>query len=325
MMKSVLASLLFFSACSTTFAGELLIGIDDSRSRISSGAFRVSGTTVEMFSGKKNREINEDMYMSFDFERGCIRAESGEAGFLLTPENAFQRFPAIPGDTETTVKQHDVTFLPAARHVNPFDVRNLGFFTCRSRYFRFTYDDFRVFMLNEAKVIETNEDNVLTEVQFAHAELKESNADNYPVFRVWLDKERSYTTTRIDVGDYQTSEISWEEMNGVYVPVSFRQRYDSKSSGMKINADWALTWESVNEPIPQELFTYESLKREGDTHGVLYASNVDETRKPVALDHFGSEIERNQNGRRLNVTMFFLLGGFVMIVVGAVRIAVQRD
>lgn len=312
----VLFTISFWPVAETS-ANEFLLGMDNSRLKLSSGVVRITGKTIESVGEQTNKEITENCLVEFDYEQKSMRFDrDGQSVFLQTPQSLFELWPSPGGDKQSSITQYEVGHTPSVR-INPFDIRNIGFFTCYGSFLRSSYEQNRKAFLNEMKVIETEQQGRLTSVALISKEATSDNREDFSVYTIWVDKTKAYSTVRIKVGDLQDSEISWDEKSGVYVPVSFRQRY--RSGGLSVDVDWTLTWESVNEPIPQERFTYQSLRRDGDVDGVLYSSNVDAQHRPVAIDHFGStdnEVKLLGGGPNFNVTLCLLSVGIVLLGLG---------
>ena len=314
-----LTAVVVYAAAANAMGDEFLLGIDNSRMKISSGIFRVTGKTIQTIGNKEPSTVNEECFVVFDYDKRCYRFErDGERTFLQTAECFYERWKNKPGTSDASITQYELHEPPIAR-VNPFDIRNLGFFTCYGLYYNSQYEEFRGFLLNGTKTLK-KEDGALASISVVSNKQNDSNRDEFATFQIWLSKQQGYTTTRIQVNTFQVSDISWEKMKGVYVPVSFRQRYTSASSGLKIEADWVLTWESVNESIPSEMFTYQSLKKESDSVAVLYSSNADDAGRPVALDHFGSPPDSNTEaapGKRISLSKLMLYNGLFLLLIGA--------
>lgn len=314
---AVFTSYCLLAQASASEPRELLRGIDNSRMRISSGVFTVTGTTVETLNGEETKNVSEDCRVLFDYDKGFYRFErEGQGIFLLTPECVYERWKAIPGDKHVAITQYELDHQPNI-NVNPFDIRLLGLFTCVGRYWRYSYEEYHDYLLNGAEVVE-KKDGPLAYIAIA-SKAAASNSDastQYPADKFWVDKENGYTTTRIEVG-VQTSDISWKELNGVFVPMSCRQQYRARELDLKVDADWTFAWEMVNETVPEGVFTYQSLKSEDEESGVLYSADVDPEGSPVALDHFQDSVDSpNTQVPASNLSRILLGLGLLLILIG---------
>ena len=266
---------------------ELVFGIDDSRMRIISGIFTVAGTTIETISGKETKNIIEDCYVAFDYSNGFYRFDrNGQGKYLVTPDAVFHRWKNKPGSNVADITQHPRDYGPHT-NINPFEIRSLGFFSCNAPYYDFKYDKYRLFLTKNAKVLDVK-DGVLAYLALQNANPKDRSGAEYPIYKFWVDKTHGYTTTQIQVDSFVNSELTWKQIDGVYVPVAFRQKYHSLPADQIVEANWVLNWQAVNKTIPSEIFSYKDLIDKNDVEGVLYAGNADRTGTPVVLEHISS-------------------------------------
>lgn len=62
-------------------------------------------------------------------------------------------------------------------------------------------------------------------------------------------------------GPSQSAEVSWIQKNGAWVPAKFHIRVLSPKTGLEhATYDLEFEWESVNEPVADELFSYKSFE-----------------------------------------------------------------
>jgi hypothetical protein len=301
---------------------ELILGIDDSRTRIVSGIFTISGTTTEFSQGIENKKVLEDCYVVFDYNKGFYRFDrKGKGKYLVTPDCTFERLQNNPSSKEAIIIQHSRDYKPNI-NICPFDIRSLGFFACVGNYYNFNYNDFRLFLTQNIKPLDTK-DGVLAYIAFIHKNANDSNKDIYPTYKIWVDKKNNYATSRIEVGTTSISELTWKNIGDTYVPVTFRQRYNSVNSGLKVDADWVLTWEMVNDVIPPKLFTYQNLKDKDDEYGNLYSGDADRSKTPVPLESFGKK-EINVISPSTNTSKILMAIGIAMMLIGLGRMGYDR-
>ena len=151
----------------------------------------------------------------------------------------------------------------------PFDVRCLGLYYWigfERRGFRFDhmYEGLTRHKPREAERDADGRWKIVWELPGAVAERR----------TVWLDEPRGFTVVRSETRyedrsaqktggplvwqePTQASDVTWEVNNGVWVPKTFK--IQTRRRGALLSCDLSFEWESVNQPVPDNLFTVDGL------------------------------------------------------------------
>lgn len=202
-------------------------------------------------------EVKYDL--RFDFAAGKTLFEQIEGVAFLTTGDYRYYAPS----SRIEVRRYELTELPTAS-TRPFDIRTLGFYFGPGQYLRIPECiDFPRMCENmlQADVVKSAQEGALTVL---HLELpKPPGAVGHPRYVVWLDPAKDYVTVKVQGRSFadwdevlSTSEMEWEQINGVWLMTSYSARSPRKHD---FAADWTLTWNSVNGPLPQNDFRVERL------------------------------------------------------------------
>jgi hypothetical protein len=125
--------------------------------------------------------------------------------------------------------------------------------------------EFMDFFANMQEAVEAvREDDGLIRVAWIAGERRDMKRT------VWFNEERGFTPERYEfqgrtrevwkLRDVTTTE--WQQQQGLWVPV----RMTHQGLVTKKDTELAFTWESLNEPLPDELFTAEGFESDEGTY-----------------------------------------------------------
>ncbi|MDA1053650.1 MAG: hypothetical protein O3C40_24645 [Planctomycetota bacterium] len=256
-------------------------GMTAEREKLRSGVFRASGVRRDRFSSGVH-EADWDIFGAFDqggeyyrFDQylplqrndGLPQDSMPEMADLL--DRDAMRFVRTP-DRKLFwyARNQDLAIYPLDRESDPilkaFDVRALGLAGPISMDAGRTYQTMvQTFLSRDAPVVERLANRVTTiSYVVMGGELRET---------LWIDEKRGYvpfrTELRINIPDFPRSasfpdtehyeqeiEVGWDNRGGTWVPISV------SANTKTISLELAFDWESVNQPVPADLFTPEGLK-----------------------------------------------------------------
>jgi hypothetical protein len=108
-------------------------------------------------------------------------------------------------------------------------------------------------------------DSVVNNLQKWTVVRLETNADQtvitWPFNRMTVNESEGFTPRSFEntVGEVKLrTTVQWKQIDRVYVPVSFTfEEVDGFEPDRKIRTTGTLKWQSVNQPLPPQLLSYE--------------------------------------------------------------------
>jgi len=277
-----------------------LHGMKDSRDRLTSGVFRATGREQRIGrSGSPEMDSPVEFFCAFDYEADLFRFERDVPAIRRNPEKEekarverekglYIRTPKYSlhwtHEQSDMVKRQNVDAKPP-RPATPFDVRSLGLAFSLDVHVSFPK---QTRALSEDEVVEVAE-----EAQGICRVLWETDQPGTFV-TAWFDQQQGHSPIRVEVrvGDLadlpaaplQRAKTTWTNISDVWVPRTFLSQYFDIDGELRSKVEVAFQWESVNEPVPEKLFTAAGMGLPPETRLVSY-----ETGKPVVLGSVGSE------------------------------------
>ena len=247
----------------------VLSGLDDSRMRLNSGVCRIVGNSER----GAPEVMNDNILVAFNYNRGFYRFDQGANRTLRTPDYYYE----CVKDRQMVTRQVATEWSPSWG-IRPFDIRALGFFTFVGPYWEEEYATGERTRLFNDKPVSIKELNEIFEVTVE----RKANVPGYnfpPVVRkYWIDSRQGFSMIRFDFGGgLDTIEISWEERNQVWVPMSFKL----SSTQTTQSAEWKIDWSFVNEDVPEDYFDPTLLS---DEVTMLVSKELDQ---PIVIGRIG--------------------------------------
>jgi hypothetical protein len=299
----------------------VISGHRDGRYRLRSGIFRVVGRTFchrsvpdnDSGEGSVSLEGSVSVFGAFDYEKGLFRFDRKETDWMAGRQNKeVVRGGKYVRTAEFAIEKglagRTITIKPLAKKasspIKPFDVRTLGSVNLGELQSELSFS--RVFGQDKGHVTEEK----LIEVESESADvcrLTWTLTENRTVkTTIWFDKQQRFSPIRFEEryalreGTSRRitkpprwgkatfiSEVTWKKTSDVFVPEAFsiqeqsgvrREPFEVTSSrGYSLS----FTWENVNEPIPDELFTPEGL---ADPGKAPYIVDV-RSKVPIVVEH----------------------------------------
>ena len=212
-------------------------GLDDTILHINSGICQISGN-----SSYDHSSIDENVKIAFDYSGGFYRFDrDDDKRSLKTPDHYYEYFKS-----RDYVSRQNLPDRKVSQFIKPFDIHALGFFNLVGPFWNKDYQTERQKITTDRPVLLEESDGV-----FIITVERNPNTLNFsPVLRRYVvNSKQGFSLIRVEFGDYDIVELSWKEMNKVWVPTSFNL---SSTNGM--SAAWKIDWLLVNEPVPEEYF-----------------------------------------------------------------------
>ncbi|MGD9856865.1 MAG: hypothetical protein AB7U20_18105 [Planctomycetaceae bacterium] len=292
----------------------LLAGVRENGERLRSGIYSATGT-LEHTPVRLDKEaktatpqpaaiLEETIQAAFDHDQGKLyfsrlrRHASGERSakfsewrhsrLILRPEKSILVFMNRPDGIAKVSIAAPVTPQAALKYFQPvFDVRTLCLKGAEGLgdSFENTVGAYES-VANSFRILGDRDDIIHLQGDFPVAESQYAER-----FEIWIDPRQGYQPIRYTVRvrensesgkilePNRTSETSWTQVKDVWVP----KTVDLYSSAVRWDErlKLAITWESVNEPVPESWFTWEGLDLPEHSR-VADTSIVDNVIVPVA-------------------------------------------
>lgn len=259
----------------------LWTGMKNHRQRLRSGIVRMSGRLLEDDPNALRLEGEVRIFSAFDFGEGKMRFDRTEPRAAILSAGApgsiprwsrmitggkFVRVPGktiyhVAGDVLTDTHVESANPPVPAR---PWDVRGLGLYHWLDLRKAADYDDV---VGNWEKVAP---EEVVDEGRGIHR-IGWTVGSGIVRRTLWLDETKGFAPIRFELRwkdpDHPgvlsepkaVCDVTWAESGGVWVPTTYRIE-DRQSVPRTRIYELALEWESVNEPVPADLFTLEGMK-----------------------------------------------------------------
>ena len=275
----------------------LMAGMKDQREKLETGIFRAYGRFVYVEPKRRQDEQIDgevQIFCAFDFPKDLIRIDSTHPVSIVRKQGQpiakaknkgkeakeEKNGKEGPNDIEKTNSQTskfihtpaksfrhssgtalNVTIIgsdePAPPGTNAFDVRIVGLAVLQSYQTLKSFPElYKIYdELGGIAVVEVeNETKGIYRMSFEKGDIKKV---------VWIDEKRGFSPIRLEMGPPNqepnvTSEGTWIEMEGVWVPKTFRiqQKYPGRLTSYALSFEW----EAINKPIPDKWFTVEGLE-----------------------------------------------------------------
>ena len=143
---------------------------------------------------------------------------------------------------------------------------------------------------------------------------------------IWFDRQRGYSPIRIELRNprlsadlLQMGETTWQQVDGIWVPRTFLGENFDGSGKMESRMELALEWESVNHPVPEELFTAAGIGLPPETQIVSFELGSRTALGPVGGERSAKPLATApiQDGRARMVAVAVSCG--LLVSVGKIR------
>jgi hypothetical protein len=252
------------------------LGFKDGRDRLHSGVYRARGRKVDDSAETGKLEGPVDIFCAFDYRNELLRfdrvevdrvfpvgAEEGQktawvaepvgGKYARTPKKSFH---VAHGDKNPSITVHDPQYSPLTG-VQPIDIRTLGL--CYANDLESSFQETYKSLTLQAP------DEIGKDAKGMYR-LRIEYDEGLAQYVVWLDEAKGFVPVRMERAERNepgerweqrcVSEVSWVEKGQAWVPKSYRI-VDQIVPGRTMTYELAFDWESVNEPIPEKLFTPE--------------------------------------------------------------------
>lgn len=291
-------------------------GLKKHRLVLDSGVFRAYGVRQTKTWSRKI-----ELFCAFDFTAHKLRFDRREG---KKGGDGFTEYKYIQTEKNKIICQENgagIAVLPIDSPVRsksvPFDVRTLGIANYGDLLNFAGFDDLHAAMAKNAPLKVTTTEEGLTRI--------ESESPGQVISDLWLNEKAGFTiirkenwTTDAETGQRDkegTSDVTWLQKSGVWVPKSFRLWHSL------VTDELSFEWESVNEPVPEILFTPKGfdVKSKGITTPVVDFS----LEKPIVIEQLAAGAprkEKNEEGRIWQLTAaatasIALVAGFSLTII----------
>jgi hypothetical protein len=263
----------------------LWIGMKAHRQLLQSGIFRVQGRKIDDSPAEAARiERDVEVFCAFVYADDLLRFDRREpiresrpsveemeaaAGAKLTRQQLLwyggkyarsrdKSAHFIEGTNDAVTRPRDH---PPVARVMAFDVRALGLYYWYNLEAGTLFDEI-CNIYRSQKVSE-----VVIERPGVHRLRWRLSSEQRRT--LWIDEQRGYTPVHLEVVDRLesnrsrewddptiVSDVTWVETSGVWVPKTYRIE-EKLPSGRFTSYEFVFEWESVNEPVLEQLFTVE--------------------------------------------------------------------
>lgn len=303
-----------------------LQGMKDSRDRLVSGTFKATGRK-QVLTSSGSFVMNDPVkyFCSFDYPAGLLRFDRDMPVVRLDP--ATQKSPVIDREKGIyirtpkhsfcwTSEQPDTLFRASssakpAPPATPFDVRSLGLAFDLDRNVTFA-QQYR--MASEAKLVEVAE-----EAKGIYRTVWEMQ-DPGTFVTVWFDEQQGHSPIRTEVrvgelgnlpaNPLQRAETTWVNISGIWVPKTFLSKYFDNKGKLESKMELAFEWESVNQPVPEKVFTAAGTGLPPETPIVSYGRG-----KRISLGTIGDGQRESISAARPRTKLAFLAAGTALLII----------
>ena len=219
----------------------VLAGLDDSKMRLNSGVCRIVGSSL-----RDIKSLDDNITIAFDYSKGFYRFDQGEDNrSLRTPDYYYEYLKEYQMVTRQSAQTRS-----SAREISPFDIRNLGFFNFVGPYWNEEYAKIERTKLLSDKPISFEESNGIFVVSVERTPNVPGHSFPPIIRKYWIDSKQGFSMVRAEFGGRDSTEISWKEINEIWVPTSFKL----SSTQTPQSAEWKIEWSFVNEDVPEDYF-----------------------------------------------------------------------
>jgi hypothetical protein len=287
-------------------------GVDDMIMSINSGICRISGTTIRP-GGKR---IEDDMFVAFDYNKKNYRFDNRNSRTLSTTEYYYEVWnlntqhvniersliiePSVSADSNFVDLRALFLFVPVGPHLpNDYQLK--------------IHEKIDLFKGLEYKKMPNNIVKVKIEFPNPLGYSEPLTADFF------VNITNGYAVQYIEYNCGYTMNISWKQINKVWVPVT----YVFKST-QGIEVEWKIDWEIVNKEIPSKYFSLKEMV--ADQVVPLIPIITRELGSPVIIGKIGkgSESIVEQPQRIQYIRLFLIIAGLVLLFIGIIKHGYDR-
>ena len=264
---------------------ELIAGMRFERNRIATGTFRAVGTWQFLMGTEKKVVFDGpvELFVAFDFPNKKLRTDVKGVGFsngkvvqdgfriFCSHSDVAFRYSTLPGSKYPSLAIVSLKESGQSIFDGGLDIRSVGLASPQvlfsSRSFDTAYVDYKPGVENRQEIVALDKGIVLVTSK------NEVNQDVSGFSEMSIDTNSGFTILRA-VGGQRTgvgkdqkensvveSNISWQRLQGVFVPSSFNCVSRNPVPGPPVSIEdvrisLKLDWESVNQPVDPGLFDY---------------------------------------------------------------------
>ncbi|GHT15525.1 hypothetical protein FACS1894170_13050 [Planctomycetales bacterium] len=228
-----------------------MTGVDDTVLRINAGVCRIRGKTES----PSNNVINDDIFIAFDYQSHLYRFDNGDRGRSLFTHDTYYQVWGVASPSVSIDKSSAANPNISGR-LNYIDIQSAIFFVPVGPPKRpYSYLN-SVLRKKDFKCLEYQEfPNGLIHIKVELPRWGEMLADTQTYT---VDTKNGYTLRGLEHSFGYVREISWENINNTWVPVSYVMgiKKDSRAEkqGTKMSVNWKIDWEQVNEKVDPKYF-----------------------------------------------------------------------
>ena len=292
----------------------VLKGMRSHRQRLLRGEVLITGMKESEYADGRSQEADVEMTVAFDFEKNLVRfdrREPADASGMQSADMARSFYWRTKTEAaiakvnnqgeKPTLEIHPADYVPVRPWHRPFDVRAVGVYY---------WPNFR-----SGTPLEQILEGFMTTTPVETTETSDGiyclvwEFNDRQRRTLWVDGNRGFTPAKMVIQDKGTpigedwdanpvlaNEVSWKEVDGVWVPDTFKiqkrtVRVERSAQGELRTAGensmsymLAFEWKSVNQPLPEELFSYREHELEDGSYVVDYRSG-----EPVVVELIGAE------------------------------------
>ena len=250
-----------------------------SRDLLVSGVYRGVGTDFRPArDGVPEQKLPVEFSSAFDYDKNFLRFERlgpnwrtrhqvhpVQMEYEEQDRGVYVRRPdySLHWSTEQpdTIYRRKPSAEPSRDYVSPLDVRMIGLYTniCFMEFIPFDQGP-KSLLKNNILAAETSAEGVCRVV---------IQSRKYPdtFTTIWFDRKQGYSPIRyqhtIDsptAQPFQYAETTWQKTSGVWVPQTYvGEDFLRKDGTLRRRMEITFEWESVNKPLPEEMFTAEGM------------------------------------------------------------------
>ncbi len=248
---------------------KLLAGLRSHLEHIQSG--------VVNFEVRNEKAVIENRFVAFDNKAGTLRSDvddGKQAVKVIRKGSEFMRFVAtgkgekLPGYGGELSRHKVGDSISMSLTGMPVDVRGIGY--CAYQWLTTGPVDGVLRGLEKGELVSASLDK---DSGIAVIDFRVFNERLHSV--IWIDTRNDYVPVRDEVQVVlpgkpprvdQRVETSWARINNTIVPVKSTSRIFGRGVQPDDVREVRLTWKTVNEPVPEKLFSQEDLKLPNGTY-----------------------------------------------------------
>jgi hypothetical protein len=287
-------------------------GVDDMIMSLNSGICRITGTTIR----PGGERINDEILIAFDYSKQLYRFDNGvRARTLLTPEYYYEVWNL------NTLYVSIERSLAAEPHVSPHpnfvDIRALFMFVPvgphrPNDYISLIHQKIDLFKsVNYEKI---SNDLVKIKKEFPNPE---GYADPLSAEFI-VNIANGYTVQHIEYSCGYKMEISWKQINKVWVPIAYVQK-----SNEGFGVEWKIDWEVTNKNISSQYFLLEELVADQESVPIISR----ELGNPVQIGTLGKDVTSITDQPKIKYPYFryiLIITGLILMFIAFIKMVYDR-